>query len=316
MGERQGGKEERGGTEGGEGGEGGGRRGGGRGGEARREGRLIASPKQREALGGMLLSQLRVCVGGTLLCNYTHVPHPPTCSHLYVQVGQHEEAETLCADALAIYERALGKDHPASLAAVEKLAAVLQVRVCGAGGCGGRGGGGQVWGVASKPASVHPIGSWSPWSRWCRQLEEKHIAIRLRRFSVSRVSGHTPLPPSPPPPPACALLQARGNYPRASRLFQQACNGYKRADATASSSSSSSAATSSPTSTTASISGGGGGGSPSSVAACADGRMRCMRRCGVRSYGSVNNGSVWSCFTHSADGPPPQFPPLPDLPAA
>ena len=86
-----------------------------------------------------------------------------------------------------------------------------------------------------------------------------------------------PVMPLCPPPPACALLQARGNYPRASRLFQQACNGYKRADTAVSSS----AATSSPTSTPALISGGGGGGSPSSLAACADGRIRCMRRCGV-----------------------------------
>ena len=47
-------------------------------------------------------------------------------SHLQVE-KQHEEAERLCNEALAVYEQVLGKDHPSTLASMEKLAAVLHV---------------------------------------------------------------------------------------------------------------------------------------------------------------------------------------------
>eukprot|EP00798_Chlamydomonas_sp_ICE-L_P016570 gene16569-22800_t len=40
--------------------------------------------------------------------------------------GKHDEAERLCADALATYERVRGKEHQLTLCSVEKLANVLQ----------------------------------------------------------------------------------------------------------------------------------------------------------------------------------------------
>ena len=86
---------------------------------------------------------IRVKVAWLLrLCSFDHTPphvaytgkqHQDTAAAMnnlgmaLSQVEKHDEAEKLCNEALMIYERVLGKDHPSSLASVEKLASILQV---------------------------------------------------------------------------------------------------------------------------------------------------------------------------------------------
>ena len=85
-----------------------------------------------------------------LICTFPPPPsgkdHPDSASAMnnlgmaLSSRGQHERAEKLCADALAVYERALGPEHTSTLASIEKMAVVLQVG-WGAGSSGPRGGG-------------------------------------------------------------------------------------------------------------------------------------------------------------------------------
>ena len=59
----------------------------------------------------------------------THNASTHCCWHPAQVDQKQDEAEKLCNEALSIYERVLGKDHPSTLASLEKLASVLQV--CG-----------------------------------------------------------------------------------------------------------------------------------------------------------------------------------------
>ena len=52
----------------------------------------------------------------------------PTCRIIYVAQGRYDEAEPLFKRALAINEKALGREHPNTLLALENLSALNQAQ--------------------------------------------------------------------------------------------------------------------------------------------------------------------------------------------